>query len=143
MSQARLSGNSGTQNNYISRRHTTGSNTSKNISCLSSYHQRLRLTNLHYSTCPLVIMILLKYFLPWDKNISDIIYNNAFFLLSTISPFSFQSDAFHSYTSHFSHCHMNNTAELFRPSPLCPLSNSHHFTFIRLFLSFFPVVLLS
>lgn len=92
--QAHLSGNSGTRNSYISRAHTTGPNTSKNISCLSSYHQRLRLTNLHYCTCPLVIIILLKYLLPWDKVISDIIYNNAFFLLSTISPCSFSIRCF-------------------------------------------------
>jgi hypothetical protein len=59
-------------------------------------------SSLHYSNCPLVIIILLKHFLFLGyicvcdfKNISDIIYSNVFFLLST-DYFSFQSDSLHS-----------------------------------------------
>lgn len=52
------------------------------------------------------------------KNISDVIYSNAFFLLST-DYFRFQSDAVPSYTSHFTHCHINNREYKYSDPGLC------------------------
>lgn len=87
-------------------------------------------------------------FLPWLicvsdlKNISYIVCNNVLFFLS-IDSFPFLSDAFHFYTSHFRHSHMNNRKHKYSdPAPLCPISNSFFFPSIHLHgdipLLFFP-----